>query len=147
MTNTYIPPLPVLDDMLQSLLLIEEGEHEFSAEENGIQELRQLFFPVTRSGVYLNHAATGPISRPVAQIMRECVSDYSEFGMINEERWRMHQQGVYRRFANFIHARPEQTALTMSSSDGLMHIAQGLDWLPRDHICTSEGEFPSNVYP
>ena len=59
--------LPSLDDMLQSLLLIEEGEHEFSGEEQNIQELRQLFFPITRNCVYLNHAANGPLPGPVVR--------------------------------------------------------------------------------
>ncbi len=52
--------LPSLDDMLQSLLLIEEGEHEFTGEE-GVQELRHLFFPVTRNCIYLDHAASTPL--------------------------------------------------------------------------------------
>ena len=39
------PSLPSLDDMLHSLLLIEEGEHEFSGKEEDVQELRQLFWP------------------------------------------------------------------------------------------------------
>lgn len=56
--------LPDLDDMLQSLLLVEEGEHEFTGEEEGARELRQLFFPVTRYAIYFNHASNGPLPRP-----------------------------------------------------------------------------------
>ena len=48
MSDTNPPSiLPSLDDMLHSLLLIEEGEHEFSGEEEDVQEMRQLFFPIT----------------------------------------------------------------------------------------------------
>jgi hypothetical protein len=58
----HAPSLPVLDDMLHSLLLIEEGEHEFSPKDEDVQELRQLFFPVTRTGIYIWSAgtSTGP---------------------------------------------------------------------------------------
>ncbi len=52
-----------LDDMLQSLLLIEEGEHEFSGEEADAQELRLPFFPITLPAVYFNHASNGALPR------------------------------------------------------------------------------------
>ena len=44
MTDAYHIALPSLDEMLSSLLLIEEGEHEFSGADEGVQELRQHFF-------------------------------------------------------------------------------------------------------
>ena len=139
--------LPDIDEMLQSLLLVEEGEHEFITDDEDVQELRHLFFPITRHCTYLNHAATGPLPRPVAQVLHEHVGDLSDFGAINEARWRVHQQGAYRRLAAMLHARPEQFALTNSTSDGLMHVALGLDWHVGDEIVTAEGEFPSNIYP
>ena len=74
--NTVLS-LPSLDDMLQSLLLIEEGEHEFSGEEDDIQELRQLFFPITRNCVYLNHAANGPLPSPVVRSLYTYIEDTS----------------------------------------------------------------------
>ncbi len=138
--------MPDLDEMLQSLLLNEEGEHEFVASDEA-QELRHLFFPVTRNCTYLNHAATGPLPRPVAQTMHEYIADMHSFGMVHEERWRVHQQGAYRRLAAMFGAHVHQIALTNSTSDGLMHIALGLDWQAGDEIVSAEGEFPSNVYP
>ncbi len=51
MTNLFTSqPLPDLDDMLRSLLLVEEGEHEF---EHGadVKELRALFLPVPRHNI------------------------------------------------------------------------------------------------
>lgn len=139
--------LPSLDDMLQSLLLIEEGEHEFSSEEAGVQELRQLFFPVTRNCIYLNHAANGPLPRPTARLMHSYIEDTSSFGTSNYERWTAYEQGAHRRLANMIHARPGQVAMTASTGDGLMMIAGGLPWREGDMITSAECEFPSNVYP
>lgn len=144
MTNT--PTLPPLDDMLQSLLIVEEGEHEFAGDEEG-QELRHLFFPITRHAVYLNHAANGPLPRPVAHTLHEFVDDTSDYGNINFARWGEYERGARRRLASFIHARPDQIALTASTGDGLMMIASGLRWQPDDTIISAEGEFPSNVYP
>jgi hypothetical protein len=70
---------PSLDDMLHSLLLVEKGEHELTAKEEGVEEIRQIFFPVTRTCVYLNHAANGPLPYPVVQAMHEFLDDVSRF--------------------------------------------------------------------
>ena len=139
--------LPSLDDMLQSLLLIEEGEHEFSGEEENIQELRQLFFPITRNCVYLNHASDGPLPRPVARTLYTYIDDTSNFGNVNVARWLEHERGAHRRMASMIHVRPDQVAMTASTGDGLMMIAGGLRWQQGDMIISAECEFPSNIYP
>ena len=138
--------MPTLDDMLQSLLLIEEGEHEFTSEE-GMQELRHLFFPVTRNCIYLDHAANGPLPRPTARTLHTYIDDTSNFGNITYDRWTIYEQGAHRRLANMLNARHDQVAMTASTGDGLMHIADGLRWRAGDTILTAEGEFPSNVYP
>ncbi|HLH62876.1 MAG TPA: aminotransferase class V-fold PLP-dependent enzyme [Ktedonobacteraceae bacterium] len=145
--HDHIPPLPSLDDMLQPLLLLEEGEHEFSGEEEGVTELRELFFPVTRHCTYLNHAANGPLPRPTARTLHDYVDDTSVYGNINFERWSAYESGSHRRLAQLIHARPDQVAFTYSTGDGFMTIAQGLNWQEGDIILSAEGEFPSNVYP
>jgi cysteine desulfurase / selenocysteine lyase len=146
-------PMPSLEEMLQSLLLIEEGEHEFVDEAGGIggieeaQDIRQFFFPVTRHCIYLNHASNGPLPRPVARSLHEYIDDYSAYASLHAERWRMYGQGAHRRMANMIGARPEQIAFTASTGDSMMMIAQGLPWQEGDSVITAEGEFPSNVYP
>src|SRR5438132_2203745 len=148
MPNTNQPSiLPSLDDMLHSLLLIEEGEHEFSGEEEDVQEMRQLFFLITRHSIYLNHAANGPLTGPVARTLHTYVDDTSNFGNINFARWTVYEQGAHRRLASLIHVRPDQVALIASTGDGLMNIANGLRWQPGDTIISAECEFPSNIYP
>ena len=144
--------LPSLEEMLESLLLIEEGEHEFTSEledegAEGAQDIRQLFFPVTRHCIYLNHASNGPLPRPVARSLHEYIDDRSAFASLHSERWQMHEQGAHRRLANMISARPDQIAFTASTGDGLTMVAQGLPWQEGDAIITAEGEFPSNIYP
>ena len=146
MTNAS-DTIPSLDDMLASLLLAEEGEHEFHSEEEGVQDVRQYFFPVTRSTIYLNHAASGPLPRPVVQTVREYLDDVSAFGGSHEPRWAEYERGSHRRLARLLNARPDQIALTANTGDGLMMVAQGLSWREGDTILSAEGEFPSNIYP
>lgn len=139
--------LPSLDAMLSTLLLISEGEPTFEFANDEAQELRHLFFPVTRHAVYLNHAANGPLSYPVARTLHAFVDDLSEFGNLHFSRWDAHERGVHSRLASFLGVRPDQVALTASTGDGLMTVANGLVWQTGDEIITAEGEFPSNVYP
>ena len=146
MTNIHINSLPDLDDMLQSLLLVEEGEHEFELGTD-VKELRHLFFPVTRHNIYFNHASIGPLAGPVARSLHEYVDDSRDFGAIHKARWEEYERGAHRRLASLIHARPEQVALTANTGDGLTSIAQGLHWQEGDTIVSVEGEFPTNVYP
>ncbi len=109
-TNTQNPMLPSLDDMLTPLLLFEEGEHEFSRDEDeeagDAQELRQHFFPVTRNCVYLNHAALGPIPRPVVQAVQAYIEDTSAYGVVPEAKWVEYEKGAHRRLASMISAQP-----------------------------------------
>lgn len=137
--------LPNLDDMLSSLLLIEEGEHEFTGADE-VSDIRQLFFPVTRTCIYLNHAANGPLPRPVVTTMHEYIENISLYGGTQEERWREYERGAHRRLASMLNARPDQIALTSSTGDGLMLVAHGLTWQEGDEILSAEGEFPTNVY-
>src|SRR6266568_3019671 len=138
--------LPSLDDMLQTLLLFEEGEHEFTGEVD-VQELRHLFFPVTRTCIYLDHGSNGPLPRPVVRTMHEYVDDVSAFGGIHQPRWMEYERGAHRRLASLLHARPDQLAFTANTGDSLMMVAEGLHWQEGDVVISAEGEFPSNVYP
>ena len=149
MTNEHSgeAALPALDAMLAPLLFFEEGEHESGDEEAGGAELRHHFFPASRACTYLNHAANGPLPRPVVQTVREYLDDASLFGGTHEPRWVEYERGAHRRLARMINARPDQIAFTASTGDGLSHIALGLNWQEGDEIVSAEGEFPTNVYP
>jgi cysteine desulfurase/selenocysteine lyase len=144
MTIPHHTTLHSLDEILSSLLLFEEGEHEFSSEN---EDLRQHFFPVTRNYIYLNHASNGPLPLPVTRTLSEYIDDVSAFGGTHEAKWLEYQRGAHRRVANLINARADQLAFTANTSDGLMMVAHGLRWQEDDTIVSAEGEFPSNVYP
>lgn len=139
--------LPELDEMLESLLLIEEGEHEFGEDEEDVEETRHLFFPATLHGAYFDHASVGPLPRPVSRTLHEYVDDVSSFGSVNRERWLAYCDGARRRLANLINVPFGHIALTGNTGDALGIVADGLPWQAGDSIVTAEGEFPANVYP
>ena len=119
----------------------------FQGRKRTFKSYGQLFFPITRNCVYLNHAANGPLPSPVARTLYTYIDDSSNFGNVNFARWTEHERGAHRRMANMIRVRPDQVAMTASTGDGLMTIADGLRWKSGDMIVSAECEFPSNVYP
>lgn len=104
-------------------------------------------FPHTESLVYLNHAATSPLSRRVIQSIdaflqqrhRGPVENYLDFAPVVEE--------TLQKFATMIGAEKRQVELVPNTSYGLSILAEGLDWRPGDRIAIPGCEFPANVYP
>ncbi len=105
-------------------------------------------FPHTMGDmVYLNHAAVAPLSFRV----RDAVDRYQTRRALKDIEpypWIMKTvQETRELLANMIHARAEQIAFVMNTSDGLNIIAQGLDWQPGDRVLLNDLEFPANAYP
>jgi len=105
-------------------------------------------FPHLQKGIiYLNHAASGPVSKPVLNVMNEFfrersegnIDDYPSFVKITEETKEM--------LASYINTKKERIAFADNTTSGLNLLAQGLKWKPGDEIILNDIEFPANVYP
>ncbi len=107
----------------------------------------RTFFPHTEHTVYLNHAATGPLSARVVEAMQrfiaerhgENIENYAAVMPILEES-RAH-------FAQIIGTTPDRVSHAPNTSYALNVLAEGLDWQPGDRIAIPACEFPANVYP
>jgi cysteine desulfurase/selenocysteine lyase len=100
-------------------------------------------FPVTKSKVFLNHAAMSPIPKPVADAMHKFVNESSSFSFNSKEREDYGKPG----FAKLINAKTEEIALVENTSAG-MNIAANVLNAPRDSkIVTTDLEYPSVTYP
>jgi len=109
----------------------------------------RALFPYTASGrIYLNHAATAPLSTPVVDAMNRHLHDRSlgrletyweDLPMFGECRDRVRQ---------LINAEsPERISLQVNTTDALNTVASGLQWKTGDRILLCSAEFPANVYP
>jgi len=109
---------------------------------------RELF-PYTASGrIYLNHAATSPLSSRVVSAMTAHLRDRSEgklesymddIAMITRTRSAI---------AELINApSPDRISVQPNTSEPLNIVASGLRWNSGDRILLPEAEFPANVYP
>jgi cysteine desulfurase/selenocysteine lyase len=107
-------------------------------------------FPHTRKGkVYLNHAATAPMSIRVVESMEAhlhersigAIDTYMQFDVAKIEKCR-------ESIRELINAEsPNRIAFMTNTSDPINVIASGLEWKSGDRILMHEAEFPANVWP
>jgi cysteine desulfurase / selenocysteine lyase len=111
-----------------------------------LKQLRECF-PIAGRVTYLNHAATGPISREVHAALRRQSEihafEYESAGQVFEP--------VYQRCraaaARLVGARPDRLAFIQNTSHGVSLLANGQDWRAGDNVIVPEMEFPSNYLP
>ncbi len=107
-----------------------------------IDKIREQF-PITKNKVFMNHAAMSPLPKPVADAVRKCTDEFSNFGTTSME-WNDFGKPL---FAKLIRAKPEEIALIESTSVGLNIAANVLHYPPDSKIVTTDLEYPSVVYP
>lgn len=103
--------------------------------------------PVSSRWIYLNHAAVAPLSRPAARAMRRLVRDAEENGMVNYDEWNQLYVQARRSAAALIGAAADEIAFLKNTTDGLIAVANGIDWQPGENVVLAQREFPANVYP
>lgn len=106
--------------------------------------------PALEGQIYLNTGVSGP--SPVAAIDEErtWVRHLAENGPGRPdimEAAREHVERVRALAAAFIGAGADELALTHSCSDGIAHVAAGLDWSPGDEVIISDLEHISGLLP
>ena len=110
------------------------------------EKLRQREFPICARKIYCAHASDAPLSRRVADAMKESIERNSidsreyehELERIEETR---------RLVARLLGAEPEEIAFTGPTASGLNTVANGLDWKPGDEVVCYLDDYPANVYP
>jgi len=107
-----------------------------------MEKIRQQF-PITKNKAFLNHAAVSPSPKPVADAVRKCTDEFSNFGMALIE-W---NDGGKLFFAKLIGAKLQEIALAPNTSVGLNIAANVLHYPPGSKIVTTDLEYPSVVYP
>ena len=99
-------------------------------------------FPVTRSKVFMNHAAYSPLPQPVFDIMKKYNEDLCCFE-IDESEYSLGKES----FARLIQCKEDEVALVPNTSTGLNIIANMLEYPKGSNVVTTDLEYPSVVYP
>ena len=95
----------------------------------------------------MNHAAVAPLSRPAAEAMSAFAQDVAQNSMAHYEEWNEMVRTARHSVARLIGARAEEIAFLKNTSDGIIAVAEGLDWHAGDNVVLASCEFPANVYP
>lgn len=108
-----------------------------------LEDLRRSF-PITERVAYLNHAATGPISRRV----QEAIHRQTEIHALHNESASKRYRPVYEECrdaaARLVGTRAARVAFLQNTSHGISILANGQDWREGDNVVVPEMEFPSN---
>ena len=111
-----------------------------------LEEYR-LQFPITKSLIWLNHAATAPLVKCAADAMIRLAEQQRDYSSLHYDEWLESYEGLRRAGARLINSNPGEIALLKNTSEGLATIAMGLPWRAADKIVAFTEEFPANQYP
>ena len=95
----------------------------------------------------MNHAAVAPMSRPAADAMGALAQDVAQNSMAHYDEWNEMVRTARHSVARLIGARAEEIAFLKNTTDGIIAVAEGLDWRAGDNVVLASCEFPANVYP
>ena len=109
-------------------------------------DIRHRFFPISKSKIFMAHAAVtapaGVAAEAMNELIRKCSEDFHEFSealaLITQTR---------ESAARLIHASSDEIALLGPTSLGLSLIANGITWAPGDEVVCYFDDYPANVYP
>jgi selenocysteine lyase/cysteine desulfurase len=111
-----------------------------------LEEYKNIF-PVTKSDVYLNHAAVSPFSFNVIKAVNEFLvmrsqNNVDEYSFVMEKKKELKDN-----ISKLINGRSENIAIIGNTSEGLNWLVNSLSWNTGDRVLLTDYEFPSNVYP
>jgi len=110
-------------------------------------ESYRKYFPITKTDIYLNHAAVSPYSTKVVETIEDVLKMRSS-GQIEVYPVAVeHKKKLKNNLASLIDGETENIAIIGNTSEGFNWFVQGLEWKPGDRVLLVEDEFPSNVYP
>lgn len=104
-------------------------------------------FPILGELNFLNHAGVSPIPSRTAQAMRELVG---ESNLVGPYHFKKHygRLDIFREnAARLIGCNADEVAFVKNTTEGLMLVAEGIEWESGDNVVTCAHEFPANVYP
>jgi cysteine desulfurase / selenocysteine lyase len=108
--------------------------------------VRQRYFPISKSKIFMAHAAVTAMPGPVVEAMSRFVQRNSEEFPDYPETLALIKQ-TRESAARLVNASPEEIALLGPTSLGLSLVANGISWSPGDEIVCYLDDYPANVYP
>lgn len=113
-----------------------------------LAQARSLFPHIAKGKIYLNHAATSPLSTRVLASMSAHLQDRSH-GRIDDYPGDVQKRDECRVFLQRLinGESPDRFAFVGSTTEAINIVASGIRWKPGDRVLLNAMEFPANVYP
>jgi cysteine desulfurase / selenocysteine lyase len=129
----------------------EQAVKSFSGEDTNVPSLDfatvAAQFPIKRQRAYLNNASIAPMSEPVLAAINAFLHDVRDHGRNNYPTWcRYAEEQIKARVGHLIGAQASEIAFVKNTTEGLVTVANGLDWREGDNVVLPRFEYPSNVY-
>ncbi|MBZ6496872.1 aminotransferase class V-fold PLP-dependent enzyme [Natrinema longum] len=106
--------------------------------------------PALQEGTYLNYGAHGPSPKYVVDAADEFVRDHEYESPIADDPYETAFRAFDRtraRVASFVGAKPDEIALTESTTAGINAVANAIDWEPGDVVVRTDLEHPAGILP
>lgn len=113
-----------------------------------LDRLRREEFPITQSGIYLDHATLGPPPARHVQAVTTLLQRMSAEGL--DDLFAISADGVDQvraRAAMLLNAEATNVFFVRSTSHGVGIVAEGIDWRPGDEVILYELDHPAGVFP
>lgn len=105
-------------------------------------------FPIVQTGtIYLNHAATSPMSSRVVAAVNKYIEERTETRIDNFAPVSKTMSETRQLAASLLNSTADRIAFCDNTSNALNIVATGMEWKPGDRIILNDIEFPANVYP
>jgi selenocysteine lyase/cysteine desulfurase len=102
-------------------------------------------FPVTKTSVYLNTAAAGPLAESTAKAGARYYEQMMNDGDVHWDEWLARREEVRAQVAAFINAEPDEIGLTTNTSNGMNLIIDALE--KHGEVISCDLEFPVTTIP
>ncbi|UCG80902.1 MAG: aminotransferase class V-fold PLP-dependent enzyme [Desulfobacterales bacterium] len=107
----------------------------------------QQEFPIREKMVYLNNASIGPLSTRVIAAVNEFMIDVRDNGRTNYPNWcTIADNTIKDNIAKLIGADKTEIAFVKNTTEGILLVANGIEWQVGDNVIIADIEYPSNVY-
>jgi len=112
-----------------------------------IEKARSYFPYLKNKIIYFNHASTGPITTIVKDRIESFLKERSEDKIDDYYGFKDVADETKVMIGEMINCSGDRIAFLDNTTNGIIWLAQGIDWKAGDRIILNDVEFPANVYP
>ena len=109
-------------------------------------QLRRLM-PVVGNGLYLDHAADGPLPQPTVDAIQARVHSAATAGVLHWNDWQKCVQRTRHLAGQLVNVASDEIAFAPNTAAGIATVAAGYPWISGDNMVLPKTEFPSNRIP